>query len=91
MYVLTSGATFSGGEALAYDLQQLGRATVVGERTRGGAHPRRGFRVQPISRRRSRLLAQSARSPGRTGRAASSHQTSRCQRTSLWRLRTGAH
>ncbi|MBA2555313.1 MAG: peptidase S41, partial [Geodermatophilaceae bacterium] len=45
VYVLTSGATFSGGEALAYDLQQLGRATVVGERTRGGAHPRRGFRV----------------------------------------------
>jgi len=45
VYVLTSGATFSGGEALAYDLQRLGRATVVGERTRGGAHPRRGFRV----------------------------------------------
>lgn len=37
--------TFSGGEQLAYDLQQHGRATVVGERTRGGAHPRRGFRV----------------------------------------------
>jgi len=39
VYVLTSAATFSGGEALAYDLQALGRATVVGETTRGGAHP----------------------------------------------------
>src|SRR5262245_55754414 len=39
VYVLTSAATFSGGEALAYDLQALGRAAVVGERTRGGAHP----------------------------------------------------
>jgi len=43
--VLTSAATFSGAEALGYDLQQLGRATVVGERTRGGAHPRRAFRI----------------------------------------------
>lgn len=40
VYVLTSAATFSGGEAVAYDLQQLGRATLVGEPTRGGAHPR---------------------------------------------------
>jgi hypothetical protein len=45
VYVLTSAATFSGAEALGYDLQQLGRATVVGERTRGGAHPRRAFRI----------------------------------------------
>jgi hypothetical protein len=45
VYVLTSGATFSGGEQVAYDLQQMRRATVVGERTRGGAHPRRGFPV----------------------------------------------
>ena len=37
--MLTSAATFSGGEALAYDLQALGRATIVGETTRGGAHP----------------------------------------------------
>ena len=43
--LLTSAATFSGAEHLAYDLRELGRATVVGERTRGGAHPRRGFRV----------------------------------------------
>jgi C-terminal processing protease CtpA/Prc len=47
IYVLTSRATFSGGEELAYDLQQLGRATIVGEPTGGGAHPRMGFRVHP--------------------------------------------
>jgi hypothetical protein len=47
LYLLTSATTFSGGEQLSYDLQQLGRATVVGERTRGGAHPREGFVVHP--------------------------------------------
>lgn len=47
VYVLTSPRTFSGAEELTYDLQQLGRVTVVGERTGGGAHPRRGFRVHP--------------------------------------------
>ncbi|MEH1097798.1 S41 family peptidase [Micromonospora sp. CPCC 205561] len=45
--VLTSATTFSGGESLAYALQQHGRATVVGERTGGGAHPRTGFQVHP--------------------------------------------
>jgi Peptidase family S41/N-terminal domain of Peptidase_S41 in eukaryotic IRBP len=43
--VLTSGTTFSGAEELAYDLQQLGRARVIGEQTGGGANPREGFRV----------------------------------------------
>ncbi len=47
VYLLTSAATFSGGEQLSYDLQQLGRAKIVGERTRGGAHAREGFRVHP--------------------------------------------
>jgi len=47
VYVLTSAATFSGGEALAYDLKSIGRATLVGERTRGGANPRVSFRVHP--------------------------------------------
>ena len=47
VYVLTSATTFSGGEQLTYDLQQLGRATVVGEHTRGGAHARKGFPVHP--------------------------------------------
>jgi len=45
LFVATSARTFSGGEQLAYDLQQLGRATIVGETTRGGAHPRESFRV----------------------------------------------
>jgi hypothetical protein len=47
VFVLTSAKTFSGGEQLSYDLQQLGRATIVGEVTRGGAHAREGFRVHP--------------------------------------------
>jgi C-terminal processing protease CtpA/Prc len=38
VYVLTSSTMFSGGEALAYDLQALGRA-IIGETTRGGEHP----------------------------------------------------
>ncbi|HYX59138.1 MAG TPA: S41 family peptidase [Streptosporangiaceae bacterium] len=46
VFVLTSGHTFSGGEDFAYTLQALGRATVIGETTGGGAHPTRGF---PIS------------------------------------------
>lgn len=47
VYVLTSATTFSGGEQLSYDLQQLGRATIVGEQTKGGAHAREGFIVHP--------------------------------------------
>jgi hypothetical protein len=39
LYVLVSGRTFSAAEAFAYDLQALGRAVVVGEKTRGGANP----------------------------------------------------
>lgn len=39
VYVLTSARTFSGAEEFAYDLKYLKRATIVGERTRGGAHP----------------------------------------------------
>lgn len=47
VFVLTSGTTFSGGEELAFDLQRRKRATVVGERTGGGAHPRVGHRLHP--------------------------------------------
>ncbi|GLW35082.1 interphotoreceptor retinoid-binding protein [Actinoplanes regularis] len=47
LYVLSSNSTFSAAEELAYDLQQLARAVVVGERTRGGAHPRNGWTVHP--------------------------------------------
>ena len=38
VYVLTGPLTFSAGELLAYDLQALKRATVVGEVTGGAAH-----------------------------------------------------
>ncbi|MFJ8007320.1 S41 family peptidase [Streptomyces fagopyri] len=47
LYVLSSDSTFSAAEELAYDLQQLGRAIVVGEPTRGGAHPCNGWTVHP--------------------------------------------
>ena len=39
VYVLISGRTFSAAEALAYNLQALDRATIVGEPSGGGAHP----------------------------------------------------
>lgn len=38
LYILTSSKTFSAAEAFSYELQQLKRATIVGERTAGGAH-----------------------------------------------------
>ncbi|MEV4291204.1 S41 family peptidase [Nonomuraea bangladeshensis] len=47
LYVLSSDSTFSAAEELAYDLQQLGRAVIVGEPTRGGAHPCKGWTVHP--------------------------------------------
>jgi C-terminal processing protease CtpA/Prc len=39
VYILTSRRTFSAAEALAYDLQALRRAVIVGEQTGGGANP----------------------------------------------------
>jgi len=39
VFVLTSRRTFSGAEEFAYNLKNLKRATIVGERTGGGAHP----------------------------------------------------
>lgn len=39
IWILTSATTFSGGEEFCYNLQALGRATLVGETTGGGAHP----------------------------------------------------
>ncbi|MEW5923437.1 MAG: S41 family peptidase [Candidatus Zixiibacteriota bacterium] len=39
LYVLTSNYTFSGAEEFSYNLKNLGRATIIGETTGGGAHP----------------------------------------------------
>jgi hypothetical protein len=39
LYILTSRKTFSAAEAFAYGLKNQKRARVVGERSRGGAHP----------------------------------------------------
>lgn len=45
VYVLTGKDTFSGGEEFAYNLQTQQRATLVGERTKGGAHPGSPYRL----------------------------------------------
>jgi hypothetical protein len=57
VYVLTSASTFSAAESFTFGLRVTGRATVVGERTRGGGHfvrPRllpHGFQmIVPIGR-----------------------------------------
>ena len=42
LYVLTSRRTFSAAEDFAYSLKEQGRATIIGERTRGGAHSAKG-------------------------------------------------
>jgi C-terminal processing protease CtpA/Prc len=39
LYILTSARTFSAAEDFSYSLQALKRAVIVGERTKGGAHP----------------------------------------------------
>ncbi len=55
VFILTHSSTFSAGEGLAYVLQQLGRAKVVGETTAGGAHP---GRVHRLDRRFVMFLAE---------------------------------
>jgi len=39
VYILTNSKTFSAAEDFCYSLQALRRAVIVGERTKGGAHP----------------------------------------------------
>lgn len=47
VYVLTGSTSFSAAEWFAYTLKKLGRATVIGERTAGGAHP---VDLKPVGR-----------------------------------------
>jgi C-terminal processing protease CtpA/Prc len=47
VFALTSARTFSGGEEIAYDLQALKRAVIVGETTFGGAHPVDVYQLHP--------------------------------------------
>lgn len=39
VFILTNTNTFSAAEDFAYTLKHLKRATIIGERTKGGAHP----------------------------------------------------
>jgi tetratricopeptide (TPR) repeat protein len=45
VFVLTSERTFSGGEEFAYNLRTNNRATLIGEKTGGGANPGYTFRI----------------------------------------------
>jgi hypothetical protein len=45
VYVLTSSGTFSAAEEFTYNLKHMGRATIVGDTTGGGAHPVSRFPV----------------------------------------------
>lgn len=47
VYVLIGKATFSGGEGFAYNLKTRQRATLVGEKTDGGAHAGASYRLHP--------------------------------------------
>jgi hypothetical protein len=49
LYLLVGPSTFSAAEDFCYSLQQLKRATLVGEKTGGGAHMGRGVqRLSPL-------------------------------------------
>lgn len=49
LYILTSGQTVSAAEELAYDLKHLDRAVIVGEKTRGAAHPARNYSLPSLN------------------------------------------
>ncbi|MFC2139363.1 S41 family peptidase [Bacteroidota bacterium] len=46
LYVLVSSRTVSGPEQVAYDLQALNRAIIIGEHTKGAANPSRFHRIK---------------------------------------------
>ncbi|MCS0590523.1 S41 family peptidase [Massilia norwichensis] len=61
VYILTSKETFSAAEGLAFALKGLKRAIIVGETTRGGAHP---SLIKPINARLALMVPNStARDP----------------------------
>lgn len=45
VYILTSRMSFSGAEQFCYDLHNLHRAVLIGEKTGGAAHPTRNHRL----------------------------------------------
>lgn len=45
LYILTSSRTFSAAESFSYSMKHLGRATIIGETSRGGAH---GLNILPV-------------------------------------------
>ena len=47
VYVLISNDTFSGGEMFADIMQTRKRATIIGEKTDGGANPGASYRIHP--------------------------------------------
>ena len=47
VYVLISRVTFSAGEEFSHILQSRKRATLLGEKTDGGAHPGASYRLHP--------------------------------------------
>jgi C-terminal processing protease CtpA/Prc len=47
VFALTSKETFSAGEGFASILQSCERATIIGEKTDGGAHPGASYRLHP--------------------------------------------
>ena len=76
VYVLTSARTFSGGEAVAYDLQALKLATIIGEVTGGGANPGGGAPLTPDFGMFAPSGAARIRRQVPTGKASASSPTS---------------
>lgn len=68
VYILASNKTFSGAEEFAYNFKHLKRATLNGEKTKGGANPWQWFEVGASHRvaiRHRRQLTQSRRQIGK--------------------------